>query len=233
MLATDISTSTLSLEARVVAAGGTTETVLERRLAMVAEAVSERYTEILDAAIHVPGGGRLFFRVNLEQAPRGLLDGSARLVEMICELTLRLTPVKCRFAMIPSTRGAALEPSHSFDAAFEEATQQRLFLAANGFGPLDDRSLTGVFAGIGVLLWGWTERQAQFVRAVLREGVVEVLEGPVPGMRFLPERKRREIAASFKVSPSVVTECLQAAKVKRFRYEVWAAADMMRRVMRD
>jgi hypothetical protein len=50
-------------------------------------------------------------------------------------------------------------------------------------------------------------------------------------MRFLPERKRREIAASFKVSPSVVTECLQAAKVKRFRYEVWAAADMLRRVL--
>jgi len=233
MLAASISTGTLSLEARVVAAGGTTEPVLERRLAMVAEAVSERYTEILDAAIQVPGGGHLVFRVHLAQAPRGLLDGCARLVEMICELTLRLTPVKCRFAMIPSARGIAMESSQSFDGAFEEATQQRLFLAASEFGPLDDRSLTGVFAGIGVLLWGWTERQAQFVRAVLRAGVVEVLEGPEPGMRFLPERKRREIAASFKVSPSVVTECLQAAKVKRFRYEVWAAADMLRRVLQN
>lgn len=231
MLAASIETGTLSLEARVVAAGGTTETVLERRLALVAEAVSERYTEILSDPIEVPGGGRLFFRVHLEDAPRGLFDGSARLVEMICELTLRLTPVKCRFALIPSEPGAPKEDSHQFDSAFEEATQQRLFLAVQGFNDLDDRSLTGVFAGIGVLLWGWTERQAQFVRAVLRDGVVEVLEGPEPGMRFLPERKRREIAASFKVSPSVVTECLQAAKVKRFRYEVWAAADMLRRVL--
>jgi len=231
MLAASIGTGTLSLEARVVAAGGTTETVLERRLALVAEAVSERYTEILATAIEVPGGGRLSFRVNLDQAPRGLLDGSASLVEMICELTLRLTPVKCRFAMIPSEMGKPQEASTDFDVAFEEATQQRLFLAVHGFNNLDDRSLTGVFAGIGVLLWGWTERQAQFVRAVLRDGVVEVLEGPEPAMRFLPERKRREIAASFKVSPSVVTECLQAAKVKRFRYEVWAAADMLRRVL--
>ena len=231
MLATSVSTGTLALEARVVAAGGTTEPVLERRLALVAEAVSERYTEILAYPIDVPGGGRLFFRVHLEEAPRGLLDGSARLVEMICELTLRLTPVKCRFALIPSAMDAPKEESHQFDSAFEEATHQRLFLAVQGFNNLDDRSLTGVFAGIGVLLWGWTERQAQFVRAVLRDGVVEVLEGPEPGMRFLPERKRREIAASFKVSPSVVTECLQAAKVKRFRYEVWAAADMLRRVL--
>ncbi|MDA0667681.1 MAG: hypothetical protein O3A95_06775 [Planctomycetota bacterium] len=231
MLATSVSTGTLALEARVVAAGGTTETVLERRLAMVAEAVSERYTEILASAIELPGHGRLFFRVNLEDAPRGLFDGSARLVEMICELTLRLTPVKCRFAMIPSEMGTPHETSEQFDSAFEEATNQRLFLAVQGFNNLDDRSLTGVFAGIGVLLWGWTERQAQFVRALLREGVVEVLEGPEPAMRFLPERKRREIAAFFKVSPSVVTECLQAAKVKRFRYEVWAAADMLRRVL--
>lgn len=228
MLAPTVVTGTLSLEARVVAAGGTTEVVLQRRLELVAEAVSERYTEILGAPIQVADGGRLFFHVELGAAPRGLLDGAARLVEMICELTLRLTPVRCRFAMVPSSLKVVAD---GFDRAFEEASQQRLFFAAHGFGELESRSLTGVFAGIGVLLWGWTERQAQFVRAVLRDGVVEVLEGDLPAMRFLPERKRREIAAAFKVSPSVVTECLQAAKVKRFRYEVWAAADMLRRVL--
>jgi hypothetical protein len=235
MLAPTLGTGTLSLEARVVAAGGTTEVVLQRRLELVAEAVSERYTEILSSAIEVAEEGRLFLHVDLEAAPRGLLDGAARLVEMLCELTLRLTPVRCRFAMIPKASEDSARnrrrSSQWFERAFEEAAQQRLFLAAHGFGDLEDRSLTGVFAGIGVLLWGWTERQAQFVRAVLRDGVVEVLEGDRPAMRFLPERKRREIAAAFKVSPSVVTECLQAAKVKRFRYEVWAAADMMRRVL--
>ncbi|MGB0953430.1 MAG: hypothetical protein ACPG31_09400 [Planctomycetota bacterium] len=235
MLAPTLGTGTLSLEARVVAAGGTTELVLQRRLELVAEAVSERYTEILSGAIEVGEGGHLFLQVDLEAAPRGLLDGAARLVEMICELTLRLTPIRCRFALIPQVQedSAKIRKRSAMwvDHAFEEAQQQRLFLAAHGFGDLEDRSLTGVFAGIGVLLWGWTERQAQFVRAVLRDGVVEVLEGERPAMRFLPERKRREIAAAFKVSPSVVTECLQAAKVKRFRYEVWAAADMMRRVL--
>lgn len=230
MLAPSVATGMLSLEARVVAAGGTTEVVLQRRLEMVAEAVSERYTEVLGAPIRVVEGGRMFFHVDLPSAPLGLLDGAARLVEMICELTLRLTPVRCRFAMVPNSIEV---PADGFAHAFEEAAQQRLFFAAHGFGELDDHSLTGVFAGIGVLLWGWTERQAQFVRAVLRDGVVEALEGDKPGMRFLPERKRREIAAAFQVSPSVVTECLQAAKVKRFRYEVWAAADMLRRVLED
>lgn len=235
MLAPTLGTGTLSLEARVVEAAGTTELVLQRRLELVAEAVSERYTEVLSGPIEVGEGGRLTFGVDLDSAPRGLLDGAARLVEMICELTLRLTPVKCRFAMIPrvDTEGSGKRKRQAawVESAFEEAAQQRLFLAAHGFGDLEDRSLTGVFAGIGVLLWGWTERQAQFVRAVLRDGVVEVLEGDRPAMRFVRERKRREIAAAFKVSPSVVTECLQAAKVKRFRYEVWAAADMMRRVL--
>ncbi len=220
--------STLSLEARVVEKGGAAEQVLQRRLELVAEAVSERYTEILQGPIVVHEEGRFDFQVHLEGAPLGLLDGTARLVEMVCEITLRLTPVRCRFALIPEN---AKRRSRCFTRAFAEAHNQRLFLAAKGFSSLDDGSITGVFAGIGVLLWGWTERQAQFVRALLRDGVVEAEAGEEPSLRFVRERKRREIAAAFKVSPSVVTECLQAAQVRRFRYEVWAAADMLRRII--
>ena len=224
MSALATATGLLSLQARVVNPGGTTPSVLQRRLELVAEAVSERYASILTGPLRVNAGGSFDFRVNLADAPAGTLDGAARLVEMICELTLRLTPVRCHFAMLP---GEAFD----FEAAFKEARQERLFLVGNGFGGIDDHSVTGSFAGIGVLLWGWTERQSQFVRALLREGVVAVDEKVPEQLRFVSERKRREIAAAFKVSPSVVTECLQAAQVKRFRYQVWAATDLLHRIV--
>jgi hypothetical protein len=224
MSATATATGQLSLQARVVNPGGTTPAVLQRRLELVADAVSERYSCILSAPLQVNEGGSFDFNVQLGGAPAGSLDGAARLVEMICELTLRLTPVRCHFAMLPGKLS-------DFAPAFKEARNERLFLVGNGFGGIDDHSLTGAFAGIGVLLWGWTERQSQFVRALLREGVVAVTEGTHEQLEFVAERKRREIAAAFKVSPSVVTECLQAAQVKRFRYQVWAATDLLHRIV--
>ena len=220
-------TSTLRLEARVVKAGGTTPEVLQRRLARVAEAVNERYGVILKQALQVEEGGRLVFEVELAKAPGGVLDGAVHFVELICELSLRLPPVRCLFAMLP----AAADGSCSMDHAFEEARHERLFLVADGFGGQDSASITGAFAGIGVLIWGWTERQSQFVRALLREGVVAVDPATPDRLHFVAERKRREIAAAFKVSPSVVTECLQAAQVRRFRYQVWATVDLLYRIL--
>jgi hypothetical protein len=217
-------TGLLSLQARVVNPGGTTPAVLQRRLELVADAVSERYSSILSASLQVQEGGSFDFCVQLDHAPAGSLDGAARLVEMICELTLRLTPVRCHFAMLPGE-------NFDFENAFKEARNERLFLVGSGFGGIHDHSITGAFAGIGVLLWGWTERQSQFVRALLREGVVAVKGGTREQLEFVAERKRREIAAAFKVSPSVVTECLQAAQVKCFRYQVWAATDLLHRIV--
>ena len=42
--------------------------------------------------------------------------------------------------------------------------------------------------------------------------------------RFVPERPRKEAARAFNVSPSVVTESLQAADVTAFRHGMWSAA---------
>jgi hypothetical protein len=85
--------------------------------------------------------------------------------------------------------------------------------------------LTGAVSAIGGLLWDWTERQSQFVRALLRDGVVAVDDNQQ--LQFVKERKRRELSTFFKVSPSVITECLQAANVKRFRYQVFTATVML------
>jgi hypothetical protein len=203
------------LQAKVLSPGGSTAAVLKRRLELVTEAVSQRYSDVLACDINLLDGENFICELNL--GGEYSLGRSGRLVEMICELTLRLTPVKCRFAFAQNEKELL--------AAFEEAQRNRLFFAARGFDELSNRSLTGAVSSIGGLLWDWTERQSQFVRALLRDGVVAVDANN--DLQFVKERKRRELSAFFKVSPSVITECLQAANVKRFRYQVFTATVML------
>lgn len=203
------------LQARVLSPGGSTLAVLKRRLELVTEAVSQRYSDVLLCDIKLLDGENFIAEINL--GTNSSLEKSGRLIEMICELTLRLTPVKCRFAFAQTTTDLEL--------AFDEAQRNRLFFAARGFDDLFSRSLTGAVSALGGLLWDWTERQSQFVRALLRDGVVAVDANN--DLQFVKERKRRELSAFFKVSPSVITECLQAANVKRFRYQVFTATVML------
>jgi hypothetical protein len=205
---------TYFLQAKVLKAGGAAPAVLKRRLEIVSEAVSERYSDILSAPIYLIDGENFLCKIDLVTS--NSLERSGRLVEMICELTLRLTPVKCSFAL-------ALEESN-LQNAFLEASRNRLFFAVTDFDSSTSKALTGAISAIGGLLWDWTERQSQFVRALLRDGVVRVEDNE---LKFVKERKRRELSAFFKVSPSVITECLQAASVKRFRYQVYAATIML------
>ena len=203
------------LQAKILSPGGSTAAVLKRRLEMVTEAVSQRYSDVLASNISLVDGENFICEIHL--GGENNLEKSGRLVEMICELTLRLTPIKCRFAFAQNQDG--------LQAAFDEAHRNRLFFAARGFDAMSNNSITGAVSAIGGLLWDWTERQSQFVRALLRDGVVEV--DSKQQLVFVKERKRRELSAFFKVSPSVITECLQAANVKRFRYQVFTATVML------
>ena len=208
-------------DAQVVSLAGSTAEVVQRRLARVSEAVNERYAAVLDRPWRLLEEGRLQAQARFDLAPAGPLDASARVVEMLCELTLRLTPVRSRILLSPQ---ALTDVGRK--RALQQGRRQGLFLLAQGFGPGRDEVLTGGFAGLGGQLWDWTERQAQFVRAILRAGVVTMAPGEAE-LHFLPGRKRREVAAAFGVSPSVVTECLQAAGIDAFRYSVWSAASLL------
>ncbi|MDP6962780.1 MAG: hypothetical protein QGF46_01285 [Planctomycetota bacterium] len=199
------------LQAKVLSPGGSTASVLARRLELVTEAVTQRYSDVLLFPIELLDGENFICKITV--GDENNLEKSGRIVEMICELTLRLTPVKCRFALAQNER--------DLEIAFDEAHRNRLFFAARGFDAMSNSSLTGAIAAIGGLLWDWTERQSQFVRALLRDGVVCV--DADKQLQFVKERKRRELSTFFKVSPSVITECLQAANVKRFRYQVYTA----------
>lgn len=212
-------------EAHVVSLAGSTAEVVQRRLSRVTEAVNERYQPVLASPWRLVEEGSLHAEARFDRSPGGNLDASARVVEMLCELTLRLTPVRSRILLAPQAMTTSARAR-----ALRHGKRQGLFLLAQGFGEGRDEVLTGAFAGLGGQLWDWTERQAQFVRAILRAGVVAMEPGDAD-LHFLPGRKRREVAAAFGVSPSVVTECLQAAGIDAFRYSVWSAASLLESVV--
>jgi hypothetical protein len=185
-----------------------------------ARALNERYADLLVSAWEVEPPGRLRAALRLPAARAA----AARASEMSFELLLRTHPR-------PLALGLGLAPEvglatrRARDAA-ESAGRLRVFAQAHGFDEtLDEPGLGlgvgGAWTAVGALVAGWTERQAQFARWLLRDGVLDWRREPA---RFVPERRRKEVAQAFGVSPSVVTESLQAADVASFRHGVWAAA---------
>ena len=204
---------------------------VQDRMTRLADLLADRYHDLLEVPAGVVDGDRLQISVAISDEPEVASRRAARLVELICEADLRLGGVPLVHGIGLGTldrtggalRGNAAElTGPAVDrtlAGIEEARRERLFLGAGGFP--DDGAVRGAFSGLGVLMRGWTRRQSQFVRALLQDGVLE-FDGE--SRRFLPERKRKEVAERFSVSPSVVTESLQAAQVRAFRDCMWGAA---------
>lgn len=201
---------------------------MSERVARLAELLSDRYSDLTAVPPGVVDGDRLQVAVAADGIDAGqAARHAAQLVELICETDLRLGGVPLVHALsrgpldLGRGDGAGLSGG-ALDAALqalESARSERLFLGTAGFP--DNGAVRGAFSGLGVLMRGWTRRQSQFVRALLQDGV---LDFGSDGRRFLPERKRKEVAERFSVSPSVVTESLQAAQVRAFRDCMWGAA---------
>ncbi len=201
---------------------------MTERVNRLAELLGERYRDLFPVRPGVVEGDRLQIVVEVADDDGVAARRSAQFVELICETDLRLGGVPLvhglgrggldlgRGGDASSISGPALDAAL---AGMEEARRDRLFLGASGFA--DNGAVRGAFSGLGVLMRGWTRRQSQFVRALLQDGV---LDFGADGRRFLPERKRKEVAERFSVSPSVVTESLQAAQVRSFRDCMWGAA---------
>lgn len=167
------------------------------------------------AAVTLPGA----FDDSFEARAR-----AARTTEMAFELVLRMHPIALRLGLgCAAKEASALAKAREAAAA---AARARLFAQARGFESLgaargSDAAVGGSWAISGALTRSWTDRQAQFVRWLLRDGVLDWRRDPP---RFVKERRRKDVAAAFDVSPSVVTESLQAADVASFRHAMWAAA---------
>lgn len=210
--------------------GGEALTVaeLQARTHRAAKALNERYGDHVSAPWEAEGARQL--RVAL--ALPGTAHGSARLTEMAFELLLRLHPQPLAIGLGLSVE-PALAATRARDAC-ESAGRQRLLAQAMGFDESLDRpglgqGVSGTWSVLGALVQNWTERQAQFVRWILRDGVLDWRREPA---RFVPERPRKEAARAFSVSPSVVTESLQAADIAAFRAGMWSAAWQMAEVAR-
>lgn len=201
--------------------------VLER-FTQTAKSLSQRYADALSARWEPIGETAMRAVAELPEPGASALESrarAARATEMAFELVLRMQPIPLRFGLgcAPGKELSALARAREAAAA---ANRARLFAQARGFESLgaqrgSDAAVGGVWAITGALTRSWTDRQAQFVRWVLRDGVLDWRrEAP----RFVKERRRKEVAAAFGVSPSVVTESLQASDVTAFRHAIWSAA---------
>lgn len=194
----------------------------------VAKSLNQRYADTLRGRWEPIGDAALRAIV---EAPAGASSAhesrarAGRATEMAFELVLRMQPIRLRLGLgcAPGKEPTALARARE---AVTAAARARLFAQARGFETLgaprgSDAAVGGAWAITGALTRSWTDRQAQFVRWVLRDGVLDWRREPP---RFVKERRRKEVAAGLGVSPSVVTESLQAADVASFRHAIWSAA---------
>jgi len=202
---------------------------LQARTQRAAKALNERYGDLLPDPWEVEGARQMQVSLPLPATPHG----AARFTEMAFELLLRLHPQSLGLGL-----GLSADPQQAAARARdagESAVRQRLLAQAMGFDETLDQpglglGVCGTWSALGSVVQTWTERQAQFVRWILRDGVLDWRREPA---RFVPERLRKEAARAFSVSPSVVTESLQAADVTAFRHGMWSAAWQMAAIARD
>lgn len=132
------------------------------------------------------------------EAVRALLpQQSDRALDVVVEITERVHPAPIAFGLgggplesESPPRGDCVENARE---ALERARKKHRWVSVRGFGEREDPLLDALFHLMGSVRRRWTERQCEVVRAARTE----------------PVRKR--IAAMLGVSPSVVTEALQAA----------------------
>lgn len=183
------------------------------------KSLNDRYADALFSPWATEGG-----RFSAVMPVPGGLPAAARQTEMAFELLLRMHPHDLTLGLGAGV-GPALALARAQDAC-ESAQRQRVLAQSSGFDETTDHAglglaVSGAWCLLGALVRTWTERQTQFVRYVLRDGVLDWRREPP---RFVPERRRKEAARAFSVSPSVVTESLQAADVAAFRQGLWSAA---------
>jgi hypothetical protein len=220
--------SSLVLFAELAAAPRGAGDALRERLQVVASALNPRYADLLRSRWEMIGETAVRASVPAPPESGAAYARAARVTEMGFELVLRLHPLPLRLGLgcAAGKEPAALAKAREACAA---AARARLFAQARGFESLGaasggDMAIGGAWSIAGALTRSWTDRQAQFVRWLLRDGVLDWRRDPP---RFVKERRRKEVAAAFGVSPSVVTESLQAADVGAFRHALWSAAWML------
>jgi hypothetical protein len=178
--------------------------------ALVADLVGSRSLETRAAVQEVLGS--ILERVNREQADalaaplvfsrgdevQGLFHMPARILGIVTEISESLFPAEIRFGIGYGTLSTGLseDPNRIDGPCFHmarEALDKKHWVRVSGFSPVGDTIINGLFALLQSVRARWTERQVAFIRSARSA------------------ETRREVADQLQISPSVVTESLQAA----------------------
>lgn len=170
----------------------TDRAALQRRFEEAVAHANKKHAGSLAASLAVTAGDEV----------HGLFSEPAAALDVIIEIEEAMLPDRLAFGLgwgeihtEMATEATRVDGRcfHLARAGLEEAKRLRRWAMVRGFEEPLDGALSALFALMGVVRAGWTDRQAQYVTATRR----------------LPSR--RAVAQAFKVSPSVVTESLQAA----------------------
>jgi hypothetical protein len=129
---------------------------------------------------------------------QALFSSPARILEVVTAISESLFPTEVRFGIGYGTLSTQLrdDPNRLDGPCFHrarEALDKKHWVRVSGFGPDGDPVINGLFALLQSVRARWTERQVTVIKSARLA------------------KTRREVAESLQVSPSVVTESLQAA----------------------
>ncbi len=153
---------------------------------------------------------------------QGIFNDPAAVVRVVVTLAEALFPVRIVYglgrgelATAPGPEVALLDGPcfHRARKALEVASKGDVWLVASGFGDTGDSTLAALFGLQGALRAKWTARQAEIAGAVRRALALG--------------RTRRDVAGDLGISPSVVTESLQAAAFDPLRRGERAAVQVL------
>ncbi len=166
-------------------------------------AFQRRFLAAIDAANAAVGARALAAPLKMVAGDevQGLLAKPEAAVDLVVCLTDGVFPVRIVFGFGYGALDTDVGPDvshldgpcfHRARAALESARKRGVWVRAEGFPPPLDPALSAVFRLLDAIRLEWTEKQARYVRAARG-------------------RLQKEVAASFGVSPSVVSESLKAA----------------------
>ena len=104
---------------------------------------------------------------------------------------------------------------HSARAMLLDAKKRRVWAAFHGFGQPEDQVLSSLFELMGAIRSGWTATQAQY------------------GVSLRVLGKKVDVAREFGVSPSVITESLQASNFNAITGAESAVQELLRTFDRE
>lgn len=183
--------------------------------------VQQEFTDVVDSLNdHVPGSAIASrFTVTTGDEFQGLLTDATDAVDAAVSASDRFHPARLRFGIGRGALDTELNPDqaigmdgpcfHRARTAIKSARTETAWIRVDGWSNDLDSRVNAMFDLVQCVREDWTDRQAQFARALADEG------------------SQKQVASSYDVSKSTVSESLSAGHVQEVRAAETALAALL------